>query len=191
MTHSKHESLCLSSLPPRGRRRLVSFHLDTRGLAGIEFGLICGFLAIAVLNVTDVSVFLYSKLQVNEATQMGAQAAWATCDLNHLPATTKCPGMAAAVTTAIQSTSLGDSVKLVTGYPSDGYYCVNSSGTLQYVSDYSSPPNNCSAAGNSGTVPGEYVKVQTTYTYAPIFPGITIAAILPSQLTSTAWTRLH
>jgi Flp pilus assembly protein TadG len=190
MAHSKHTALGLL-LRIRGREKLASFHPDARGLAGIEFALICGFLAITVLNVTDVSVFLYNKMQLNQATQMGAQAAWATCDLNHLPAATKCPGMAAAVTAAIQSTSLGNSVTLVSGYPSDGYYCINSSGALQYVSDYSSPPNNCSAAGNAGTVPGEYVKVQTTYTYAPVFSGITVAAILPAQVTSTAWTRLH
>jgi Flp pilus assembly pilin Flp len=173
------------------RRKFAILRGDIRGLAGIEFGLICGFLALAVLNVTDVSVFLYTKLQVNEATQMGAQAAWATCDLNHVPVTTKCPAMAAAVAAAIQTTSLKDSVKLVTGYPSDGYYCPGSSGALQYVSDYSSPPNNCSAAGNPGIVPGEYIMVRTTRRYSPIFTGISVAAILPSNITSSAWVRVH
>ena len=164
---------------------------DVRGLAAIEFGLIAGFLAMAILNVTDVSVFLYDRLQVNDATQSGAQAAWQTCDLNHLPVTTKCPAMNAAVTAAVQSTSLGASVQLQSGYPSDGYYCVNTSGVLQYVSDYSAPPNNCSAAGNAGVAPAEYVQIQTTYTYTPVFPGLSVVSILPSTITSQAWVRLH
>jgi Flp pilus assembly protein TadG len=164
---------------------------DNRGLAAIEFALIAGFLAMAVLNVVDVSVFLYDRLQVNDATQVGAQAAWQTCDLNHLPVTTKCPAMSAAVTAAVQSTSLGTGVTLRTGYPSDGFYCVNTSGALQYVSDYSSPPANCSAAGNAGVAPAEYVQVQTTYTYAPIFTGLSVVAVLPTTITSSAWVRLH
>ncbi len=148
-------------------------------------------LAFTLLNVSDIAIFLYDNLQVNEATEMGAQAAWATCDLNHLPATSKCPNMGTAVTTSVQSTSLQSAVKLVTGFPSDAYYCVNATGALQYVSDYTSPPNNCSVAGNAGTIPGEYIEVQTTFTYKPIFPGVTVAAFLPATITSTSWTRLH
>ena len=86
---------------------------------------------------------------------------------------------------------LGDAVALQSGYPSDGYYCVSSSGTLQRVSDYSAPPNNCSAAGNSGTTPAEYVQVQTSYTYAPLFTGLTVLTFLPTRITSIAWVRLH
>jgi hypothetical protein len=122
---------------------------------------------------------------------MGVQAAWAKCDLNHLPVTTRCPDMNAAVTAAVHSTSLGDAVALQSGYPSDGYYCVSSSGTLQRVSDYSAPPNNCSAAGNSGATPAEYVQVQTSYTYAPLFTGLTVLTFLPTRITSIAWVRLH
>ena len=58
------------------------------GLAAIEFALIAGFLSVAVLNVADIAVFFFDELQVNNASQMGAQAAWTTCDLNHIPATT-------------------------------------------------------------------------------------------------------
>lgn len=152
--------------------------------------MIAGFLAFAVLNVADVSAFLFDKLQVNEATQVGAQAAWAACDLNHVPATTKCPNLNNAVTTAIQSTSLGNSVTLVNGSPSEGFYCVNSGGTLQYMADVSSPPNDCSGAGNGGVASADYVKVQATYTYTPIFGGASVASLLPSTITSVSWVRL-
>src|SRR5579862_2089540 len=146
---------------------LKSLRKDVRGLAAIEFALIAGFLCYALLNVADVAIFLFDKVQVNNATQMGAQAAWATCDLNHLPASVKCPNMNSAVTTAVQSTALGTHVTLQSGSPSDNYYCVDTTGTLQLVSNVTSPPNNCSAVGSSGTAPAEYVEVQTTYTYAP------------------------
>jgi len=160
------------------------------GLAAIEFALIASFLSVAVLNVADIAVYFFDELQVNNATQMGAQAAWATCDLNHIPATTKCAGMNAAITAAVQSTSLGTSVTLQSGSPAEGYYCISSGGTLQYMASYSSPPANCSAAGNTVVGPGDYIKVQTTYTYAPIFPGLSVAAVFPTTITATSYVRL-
>lgn len=160
------------------------------GLAAIEFALIAGFLCVAVLNVADIAVFFFDELQVNNATQMGAQAAWAMCDLNHIPATTKCPNMNSAVTAAVQSTALGTSVTLQSGSPTEGYYCISSGGTLQYMAAYSSPPADCSAAGNTTVGPGDYVKVQTTYTYAPIFPGLSVAGVFPTTITATSYVRL-
>jgi Flp pilus assembly protein TadG len=170
---------------------VVALRGDIRGLAAIEFALIASFLAMAILNVVDVSVFLFDRLEANNATQMGAQAVWQTCDLNHLPVTSKCPAMSAAVTAAVQSSSLGTAVQLQTGSPTDGFYCVSTGGTLQYVSDYSAPPANCFAAGNSGAAPAEYVQVQTTYTYAPVFPGLSVVSILPTAIASSSWVRLH
>jgi Flp pilus assembly protein TadG len=175
---------------PRRRTALARLRHDVRGLAAIEFALIASFMAMSMLNVVDVSLFLYDRLQVNNATQVGAQAAWQACDINHVPVTTKCPGMTAAVTAAVQSTSLGTALQLQSGYPSDGYYCPSSGGTLQYVSDYSSPPANCSAAGNAGLTPAEYVKVQTTYTYTPIFTGLSVVSILPATITATSYVRV-
>src|SRR5579871_1247434 len=167
------------------------FHKDKRGLAAIEFALIASFLSVAILNVTDVAVFLFDELQVNNATQMGAQAAWATCDLNHVPATTKCPNMNTAVTAAVQSTPLGTAVTLQSGSPAEGYYCVGAGGAMQYMSSYSSPPTDCSAAGsNTAVKPGDYVQVQTTYTYAPIFPGLSVASVFPTSITATSYARL-
>ena len=91
-----------------------------------------------------------------------------------LPATTKCPGLTAAITAAIQSTSLGTAVTLQSGYPQEGYYCANSSGVLQSVGSLSSRPADCSAAGNASATPGDYIQVRVNYSYAPLFPGITV-----------------
>ena len=103
------------------------FCRDTRGVAAIEMSL-CGLMLIlGILNVVDVGVYAYKKMQVANAAQVGAQAAWSTCNLSSmLPATQNCPPLNAAITTAIQSTSLGTAVTLASGYPQEGYYCVNS-----------------------------------------------------------------
>lgn len=173
-------------------RRLAGYlGADQRGVAAVEFGFIASFLVIAALNVSDVAIFLFDQMQVNNATQMGAQAGFTACDFNHLPATTNCLGLSTAITTAIQSTPLGTTVALKTGSPSEAYYCVNSSGALQNVGSVSaSKPTDCTAAGVSSTKPGDYIVVQTTYTFAPLFRGVSVGSLLPATITDTAWARL-
>jgi Flp pilus assembly protein TadG len=172
-------------------RNSRAWRKDIRGSAATEFAFIVGFMAIGMMNVADIASFMFDKLQVNNATQMAAQAVWTACDLNHLPAATKCPAMTTVATAAVQSTSLGSSVAFQTGYPLDAYYCPDSSGTLQYVSDYANPPSNCSVTGNAGITPGEFVNIQTTYTYTPIISGLSASALLPATITSSSWARLH
>ena len=166
---------------------------DNRGMAAIEFAMIASFLALSLLNVSDLAIFLFDKLEVENATQMGAQAAWATCtsSTSLLPATVNCAGLNGAITTAIQSTPLGTAPKLASGYPSEAYYCVNNSGALTSVGAVSATkPSDCSSAGSSTTKPGDYLLVSTTYTFSPLFSGITLAALLPATITNTAWVRL-
>ena len=170
--------------------RARRFRGDVRGLAAIEFALIVSFLGIAILNVSDIAVYLYDEMQVQNATQMGARAAFVTCDLTHLPATTACAGLNSAVTTAVHSTSLGSSVSLNGAAPTEGYYCVNSSGALVFVSAVSSKPANCASVGVATGTPGDYVEVQTTYTFSPIFAGASIGSLLPTSITATSWVRL-
>src|SRR5438045_3985867 len=108
-------------------------------------------------------------MQAENATQVAVQAAWKACDLPKLPAMTNCPGLTLAIQNAIHSTSLGTRISLVSGSPSEGYYCVNSLNALQYVSDVSSKPADCTAAGTPTLQPGDYIQVHTTFTYAPLF----------------------
>ena len=165
---------------------------DSRGTSAIEFSFFAGLLSLAVLNITDISVYLYKRMEVENATQMGVQAAFKTCDPSsgYLPATTSCPGLNTAITNAIQSTSLGGLVKLQSGSPSEGYYCVNSSGALQYVSAVSQKPADCSAAGMASLQPGDYMKISTSYAYSPMFPGVSVAGTFASPITNTATIRL-
>jgi hypothetical protein len=130
-------------------------------------------------------------MEVENATEVAAQAAWKACDLSHLPATTNCPGLTTAMQNALQSTSLGTNVSMVSGSPSEGYYCVNSSNALQYVSDVSSKPADCTAAGMPSLQPGDYIQVQTTFTYVPLFGGLSVASAFPTPINRTAILRLR
>lgn len=163
---------------------------DRRGVAAVEFGLFSIFLAVALANVADVSTYIYQRMQVENATQVAVQAAWKACDLAHLPATTNCPSLTAAMQSALQSTSLGTSVSMVSGSPSEGYYCVNSSNALQYVSNVSSKPADCAAAGMPSLQPGDYIQVQTTFTYVALFGSLSVASTFPTPINRTAILRL-
>jgi Flp pilus assembly protein TadG len=163
---------------------------DHRGVAAIELAVIAGFLSVAVLNVADVSTYIFQRMEVENATQVGVQAAWKACDTDHLPATTNCSTLTQAVTNAIQSTRLGTRITLQANSPSEAYYCVNSTGALQNVSTVSSKPADCSAAGMAGLQPADYITVQTTFAYAPLFKGITVGNLLATPITSVAMMRM-
>src|ERR1700726_2800149 len=83
---------------------------DQRGVAAVEFGLFAIFLSLALVNVTDVSIYIYQRMQAENATEVAAQAAWKACDLSQLPATTSCSGLTTAVQNSLGSTSLGTRV---------------------------------------------------------------------------------
>jgi Flp pilus assembly protein TadG len=171
-------------------RRLLKAFCSQDGVAAIEFALIGGFASVSALNVADIAIYAADRLEVENATSMGAQAAWKTCDSSHLPATVNCPGLSAAVTTAVHGTMLGTNVSLKAGFPSEGYYCVNSTGVLTYASSVATKPNDCSAQGVASNSPGDYIEVQTTYTYSPIFPAMTLTSAFGTTISKTAWMRL-
>ena len=160
----------------RYQRTLRSFCRDTRGVAAIEMAFVALLLVVTVLNGVDVGLYAYKSMEVKNAAQVGAQAAWKTCydSSSMLPATQNCAGLNNAITTAIQSTTLGTAVTLASGYPQEGYYCANSSGALQSVGSLSNKPANCSAAGNANVAPGDYIQVAVSYPYASLFPGLTV-----------------
>lgn len=171
-------------------KRIASLWRDKRGVSAIEFSFFLSLFALGILNTVDISTYIYQRMQVDNATEMGAQAAWQACNINQLPATKNCSGLVTAVTAGVQSTTLGSKVLLQSGYPSEGYYCVDSSDALVLVASIgSTPPSDCSSVGSSSK-PADYIQVQTTYDFAPFFPGITIASILPTQISDTSWMRM-
>lgn len=171
------------------RAMLKDWRKDCRGVAGVEFALVGGFLCLAVVNVADIGIYLYKRMNVENAALVGAMSALKACDATALPATINCPGLNAAVTAAIQSTSLGAAVTL-SGAIGEGYYCINSSNTLQYVSDVASKPADCSAAGMPALKPADYVQVAVTFSYTPIFSGISVAGLFTTPITKTATVRM-
>jgi Flp pilus assembly protein TadG len=170
-----------------------AFTKSQRGVAAMEFALIGAILSFLLLNVFDFAAYAYMSMQVANAAEMGAQAAWQACDTSKQPATTKCgtngAELNAAVQAAIASTSLGNGISLQAGSPSEGYYCINTSNALVYVSDVSSKPTNCAAAGMTTLQPGDYIQVQVTYSYAPVIPG-SLARFLTTPITASGMMRL-
>lgn len=173
------------------------YRRDQAGAAAVEFALVVTLLTVPVLNVIDLAMYAWDRMQVDNAAQMGAQAAWTTCaaTTNH-PATpnsyANCTGMPAAVTQAVRSTSLGANVTW--SATAEGYYCILPGGTLKFVvAATGNPPSDCSKSGIGGLStdkPGDYVQISVQYTFTPIFRAVSIASALASPITRTAWTRL-
>jgi len=181
---------CLRIILRAWSEKAALLKTDRRGVAAIEFAFFAGLLSVAALNAVDVSIYVFQRMQIENATQMAAQAVSKKCDVNQLPATTNCAALNNAVQQAVHSTSLGTRVTLQSGSPSEGYYCVNSSNALQYVSDISSKPADCSAAGTPTLQPGDYIKITTTFSYAPLFPGFTVTRTFTTPIVRTALMRL-
>ena len=95
-----------------------------------------------------------------------------------------------AITYAVQGTTLGSEVTLQSQSPSEGYYCLNTSNALEYVGGIHNRPADCTATGRPNLQPSDYIKIGTTFTYQPMFSGITVAGLLSTPITKTAWMRL-
>jgi Flp pilus assembly protein TadG len=189
MRASSNQARVGAALRRRQRRGLAG---DKRGLAAIEFALIGGTLIFGLFNMIDFGRYLYAKMEVQNAAQMGVQLVWNTCNTPNLPATTACANESVALTTGVQSTSLGTAVTVVSGYPTEGWYCVNGSGALVSVAAITTAkPADCTAAGVAANQPADYFVVQTTYTYAPLFTAFSVANVLPTPITSTNYMRMQ
>jgi Flp pilus assembly protein TadG len=157
-----------AALPQRAR--------NDDGNVLLEFALVAPVLIVLIVNILDFSRLIWAQMEVEYSAQMGAQAAYKHCSTGTLPAKTNCTNLSSAVTTAVQSTSLGSAVAVTSGYPTETYYCISGT-SLQPVGDYSTPPSpfDCSAAGNSAAKPGDYIEVNVDYAYSPTFAGLTLA----------------
>jgi len=176
---------------------LRRYRRDQKGAAAVEFALVLTLLTVPVLNVVDLAMYAWDRMQLDNAAQIAVQAAWATCSTNaNRPASpnsyAKCAGMPGAVTLAAQSTSLGTNVTWV--LTSEAYYCITTGGSLVFAAAATAtPPSDCSKnglGGQSSDVPGDYVQITTSYPFAPIFPAVSIASTLTSPIRRTAWMRL-
>lgn len=169
-------------------RRLCDLGRDETGVAAVEVALVGSLLVTAMFNVVEVGRYSYVATQVTAASQAGAQAVLVTCTSAQTPVSTNCPSATAAINNALQGTTLGTGVTQPSAL-TERWYCVSSAGDLQDMAPAASKPSNCAGAGGSG-LPGLYVKVQATYTYQPMFPGLTVVATLPATVSRSAWMRV-
>jgi Flp pilus assembly pilin Flp len=169
---------------------LQRFRQAEDGVAAVEMSLVSVMLCGALINAVEIGRYATSIMQVQNAAQAGVAAANHTCDIEHLPATLNCANLTSTVSAAVESTSLGARIS-VKGAVTEGWYCVNGvTKALQYMSAADAKPADCSAAANAGGSPGLYLRVNATYAYEPIFPGLTIAERFASPLTRTALARM-
>jgi len=71
---------------------LLRLFRDDGGTAAIEFAAASLLLVVGVLNAVDVGYYTYQRMEVENAAQVGSQAARKACydTGSMLPATTKC-----------------------------------------------------------------------------------------------------
>lgn len=159
-------------------------------------------IAFIVLNITDLVIYGYSRMQVDLAAQQAAGAARVLCNTStadrELPAQLYCSGSDSAVVAAALNTSLGSGVALSSSggfHYNEAYYCAdNATNTLKPTNGYpisSAPPDDCSGVVSGSTIlPGDYISVTASYTYAPVFPNFSLGSLLAGTITRTAWIRL-
>jgi len=185
---------------PRASPRSAGFLSDRGGAAAAEMALWLTVMILPVMNVVDIGFYVFKRMQVELAAQSAIQAIRQQCYDSYTPITQSCSNLTAVATTAAQSTLLSSGVTLASGYPAEGYYCVNGSNALVLVGSsgtVGSPPTkpnpyDCSGViGGSTSAPSVYARVGVTYTYTPPFAGITLASLLPSPIVRTAWLRVE
>jgi Flp pilus assembly protein TadG len=159
------------------------------GATAIEFALIAGILVYLLLNGIDMGRYIYLRGQVENATQAGAHAVWEKCDPMKLPLIAKCYTDQTAAKTAVASV-ISNMVPGITGSQlviTEGYYCPDAAGALHSVTNVSSLPTQCL----SGVVPGDYVQVQLTYPFTPLFGNVTVARTFGASISMTSYMRLQ
>jgi Flp pilus assembly protein TadG len=162
---------------------------NRRGAAAAEFALTLVLLVVPVMNVVDLGVYVYDRMELENAAQSAVQVAWAQCATTGLvPATPNsyCSGLSSAMSTAAQTSSLGSGVSVSS--TTEDYCCPGASNAA--LSCQGSVTNTSPSTCTSGENPGDYIFVTVSYPYSSFYPAASIASLLTSPITHTAWMRL-
>jgi Flp pilus assembly protein TadG len=188
-------------------RRLVR---SERGAAAAEFALVAVVLVYMFANLIDIGLYVYEKVELQNAGQALMEKIFNACPPNgsDTPITTACASASPTVisstieNSAVQSTTLGTHVTLhtisatncpITGYNTntlnlcEGWFCVLTGGALNTGTAITSAQPTCT----NGNKAGDYVAATVTYTYAPVFPHLTVASLLHTPITYKAWMRVN
>lgn len=68
-------NVSLNHKPPRPRGVLSRFAACRRGASAVEFAMIASFLCIILLNVIDIAIYMFRKMELTSAVRAGAQYA--------------------------------------------------------------------------------------------------------------------
>lgn len=182
-------------------RPLPRFLGNEKGGSAAETAIWLTAIIVPLLSAADVAFYTYRAMQVGLAAQAGVAAVWQSCDSStKWPAVQRCTGLTSAITTAVQSTTLGTKVTVASGNPVEGYFCVNASGALVQVGTTATtggtptPPSPFTCAtviAGSTTKPGDYLRIQTNYTFTATFSAVPVTAFLPATISKTSWIRLN
>jgi Flp pilus assembly pilin Flp len=161
----------------------------TRGAAAAEFALIATVMSLPLLNVIDVGSYIYSKMEMQNATQTGAQEAWllgTTCTLPLTKTGNSCAGTYAnSIKAAVHGGSLGPLVCPSSCSINEVYGCVNGAGNLVFTAISAGQPT-CS----DDSLGGDYVQVTGTYAYRPMVSGVSVTSLLTTPISYTATMRI-
>jgi Flp pilus assembly protein TadG len=156
-------------------------------VSAIEFAFIAPVLMLLIANIIDLSMYAFSRIQVDVAAQQGARTVLVACELDKLPVT--CTANAdTKIQEAINSTSLGNKVAWVKD-PNEkdrGYWCSNTTtGALYWAGKLTdAPPTTC-------TNPGIYIKVRVEYEFTPFFDDLSAIKYMADRtIIREAITRL-
>jgi Flp pilus assembly protein TadG len=159
---------------------------EERGAAAVEFALWLGVIVWPLLNVYDLGLYVFQKIQVDNAGQAAVQQLFNACgQTTASPILTNCSSakVSNGLSYGIQSTSLGTDITVL--YVTE---CVG--GKLQNSGDYTADPSIASKNCPSST--GDYVAVTPSFTYHPLFKNVTVTSILKdnTSMGSIAWMKM-
>ena len=148
-------------------RKLEPLAHDEKGVVLVEFAFVSLALLYMLMNGLEVARWYYQRTEVSHAVHSASQTVLMSCDpQKQLPATTNCPNFNTYVSEGLWSTALGKSVALDSSYPTEAYYCLDSSKALVQVGTTTGGrPTDCSAVGDSTHKPGDYVWIKASYTF--------------------------
>jgi Flp pilus assembly protein TadG len=165
-------------------RRALCYLRREDGGAALEFAIWTAFLTPIIVNVVDLALYAYDKVQVANASQSAVQAAWSFWTTNACTGTISNCGSGNSFSNAVkyavsQSSYLGLSAPSnVTQSSNAGTYCATTGGQLATTS--------CP----SGWTNGYYYNLTVTYTFQPIFHAAPVVNLLPATISQTSWVRL-
>ncbi len=182
---SRRFASMLTSLTRRYRR-------SDRGAAAAEFAIMLPLLVLPLLNAVDFGVYAYDRMETGHAAQSAAQAAWADCAAND-----KVPATAGTNTCTLwtggdeaniaHGTTLGTAVSVSN---SEGFYCLKGTTLVSVGTFPTTEPSDCSGVVKGSTdTPGDYVFVTATFSFKPIFEGVSFLG--PRTITEEARMRLN